>query len=81
MIDVVLVSGHDSSPSFRLDAPSVSPTTDNRSWLPDWEDAPMASNNVTDPESVEPTDLQSTKSVDDQLIDELVGRSQAEVCN
>nr|WP_268246523.1 hypothetical protein [Streptomyces xantholiticus] len=41
----------------------------------------MASNNVTDPESVEPTDLQSTKSVDDQLIDELVGRSQAEVCN
>ncbi|MGX1480886.1 UNVERIFIED_CONTAM: transposase-like protein [Streptomyces canus] len=38
----------------------------------------MTSENVTEPGSVESDEPQSAKSVDDQLIDELVGRAQAE---
>nr|WP_245936511.1 hypothetical protein [Streptomyces cahuitamycinicus] len=38
----------------------------------------MTSNNVTEAESVEPSEAAPAKSVDDQLIDELVGRAQAE---
>src|SRR5437016_10356056 len=38
----------------------------------------MTSDNVTEPESVGSTEHQSAKSVDNQLIDELVGRAQAE---
>src|SRR6187551_3392534 len=41
------------------------------------EDASMTSNNVTEPEAVEPSETPA-KSLDDQLIDELVGRAQAE---
>jgi transposase-like protein len=42
------------------------------------EDASMTSNNVTDVESVEPSGAAPSKSVDNQLIDELRGRAQAE---
>lgn len=42
------------------------------------EDASMTSSNVTETESDEPSEAASVKSVDDRLIDELVGRSQAE---
>lgn len=38
----------------------------------------MTSKNVTEAESVEPSEAASAKSVDDRLIDELVGRAQAE---
>ncbi|WP_254390847.1 IS256 family transposase [Streptomyces sp. AC550_RSS872] len=38
----------------------------------------MTSENVSESETVEPTKAASTKAVDDQLIDELVGRAQAE---
>ena len=38
----------------------------------------MTSNNMTEAESVEPSEAAPAKSVDDQLIDELVGRAQAE---
>ncbi|MEV8311109.1 IS256 family transposase, partial [Streptomyces flavidovirens] len=38
----------------------------------------MTSNNVTEVESVEPSEAVPAKSVDDRLIDELVGRAQAE---
>ncbi|MCX4734673.1 transposase [Streptomyces sp. NBC_01363] len=38
----------------------------------------MTSNNVTEAESVEPSETVPAKSVDDRLIDELVGRAQAE---
>jgi transposase-like protein len=38
----------------------------------------MASENVTEPETTETAVPQPSKSVDDQLIDELVGRAQAE---
>lgn len=42
------------------------------------EDASMTSKNVTEDESVEPTEQTSSKSVDDRLIDELVARAQAD---
>jgi hypothetical protein len=42
------------------------------------EDASMTSNNVTEAESGEPSEAAPVKSVDDRLIDELVGRAQAE---
>jgi putative transposase len=42
------------------------------------EDASMTSENVSTSEAVEPTKAVSAKAVDDQLIDELVGRAQAE---
>src|SRR5438128_2219613 len=42
------------------------------------EDASMTSDNVTEVEPGEPSEAASAKSVDDQLIDELVGRAQAE---
>ncbi len=38
----------------------------------------MTSNNVSGAEPVEPSETASSKSVDDRLIDELVGRAQAE---
>lgn len=38
----------------------------------------MTSDNVTEAESVEPSEAVPAKSVDDRLIDELVGRAQAE---
>lgn len=38
----------------------------------------MTSNNVTEAEPVEPSGAAPSKSVDDRLIDELVGRDQAE---
>ncbi len=38
----------------------------------------MTSENVTEAESVEPSEVVPAKSVDDRLIDELVGRAQAE---
>lgn len=38
----------------------------------------MTSNNMTEAESVEPSEAAPAKSVDDQLTDELVGRAQAE---
>lgn len=38
----------------------------------------MTSNNVTEAETVEPSEAGPAKSVDDRLIDELVGRAQAE---
>lgn len=38
----------------------------------------MTSENVSESETVEPTKAASAKAVDDQLIDELVGRAQAE---
>lgn len=38
----------------------------------------MTSNNVTEAETVEPSEPVPPKSVDDRLIDELVGRAQAE---
>ncbi|MFJ8201075.1 hypothetical protein [Streptomyces sp. NPDC096152] len=38
----------------------------------------MTSENVTEPVTTKVAVLQSSKSVDDQLIDELVGRTQAE---
>ncbi|MGY3676389.1 hypothetical protein ACVWXU_000012 [Streptomyces sp. TE33382] len=38
----------------------------------------MTSANVTEAESVEPSEVALLKSVDDRLIDELVGRAQAE---
>lgn len=38
----------------------------------------MTSENVSDSEAAEPTKAASAKAVDDQLIDELVGRAQAE---
>ncbi|MFF8925499.1 IS256 family transposase [Streptomyces koyangensis] len=38
----------------------------------------MTSNNVTEAEPVEPSETAPSKSVDDRLIDELVGRAQAE---
>ncbi|MFF0515474.1 transposase [Streptomyces sp. NPDC004250] len=38
----------------------------------------MTSENVTEPESVETSEPQLSRAVDDQLIDELVGRAQAE---
>ncbi|MFE4694948.1 hypothetical protein ACFRH6_33470 [Streptomyces sp. NPDC056749] len=41
------------------------------------EDASMTSGNVTEVESDEPSEAASVKSVDDRLIDELVGRAQA----
>ncbi|MEK8145138.1 transposase [Streptomyces sp. M10(2022)] len=42
------------------------------------EDASMTSENVTEAETVEVSEAVSAKSVDDRLIDELVGRAQAE---
>jgi putative transposase len=42
------------------------------------EDASMTSENVSESEAVEPTKAVSAKAVDDQLIDELVGRARAE---
>src|ERR1700761_7722654 len=42
------------------------------------EDASMSSENVAEPEAVEPSKTVPAKAVDDQLIDELVGRAQAE---
>jgi hypothetical protein len=42
------------------------------------EDASMTSDNVTVAEPVEPSEAAPAKSVDDRLIDELVGRAQAE---
>jgi transposase-like protein len=42
------------------------------------EDASMTSDNVTEVEPGEPSEAASAKSVDDRLIDELVGRAQAE---
>jgi hypothetical protein len=42
------------------------------------EDASMTSDNVTEVESVESSEAASAKAVDDGLIDELVGRAQAE---
>jgi hypothetical protein len=42
------------------------------------EGASMTSENVTDPKSVESAEAVSAKAVDDQLIDELVHRAQAE---
>ncbi|MFJ8406433.1 transposase, partial [Streptomyces microflavus] len=42
------------------------------------EDASVTSNNVTKAEPVEPSETVPSKSVDDRLIDELVGRAQAE---
>jgi hypothetical protein len=42
------------------------------------EDASMTSENVSGSEAVEPTKGVSAKAVDVQLIDELVGRAQAE---
>src|SRR5215208_6077869 len=42
------------------------------------EDASMTSENVSESEAVEPAKGVSVKAVDDQLIDELVGRAQAE---
>jgi hypothetical protein len=42
------------------------------------EDASMTSNNMPEAESVELSEAAPAKSVDDQLIDELVGRAQAE---
>jgi hypothetical protein len=41
------------------------------------EDASMTSDNMTEAEPVGPSEA-PTKSVDDRLIDELVGRAQAE---
>jgi len=38
----------------------------------------MTSNNVTETEPVEPSETAPSKFVDDRLIDELVGRAQAE---
>ncbi|CAL9623944.1 hypothetical protein SUDANB43_05879 [Streptomyces sp. enrichment culture] len=38
----------------------------------------MTSENVTEPESLETSEPQPSRAVDDQLIDELVGRAQAE---
>ncbi|WP_456300732.1 transposase, partial [Streptomyces poriticola] len=38
----------------------------------------MTSENVTEPESAETPEPQPSRAVDDQLIDELVGRAQAE---
>lgn len=38
----------------------------------------MTSHNVTEAEPVEPSETAPSKSVDDWLIDELVGRAQAE---
>ena len=38
----------------------------------------MTSENVSESETLEPTKAASAKAVDDQLIDELVGRAQAE---
>ncbi|MFG2730621.1 hypothetical protein [Streptomyces canus] len=38
----------------------------------------MTSENVSESKAVEPTKAASPKTVDDQLIDELVGRAQAE---
>ncbi|MFJ5819608.1 transposase, partial [Streptomyces sp. NPDC093108] len=38
----------------------------------------MTSNNVPEVETVEPSEAVPSKSVDDRLIDELVGRAQAE---
>ncbi|MFI5775092.1 transposase, partial [Streptomyces sp. NPDC051658] len=38
----------------------------------------MTSDNVTEVETVEPSEAAPAKSVDDRLIDELVGRAQAE---
>ncbi len=38
----------------------------------------MTSNNVTEAETVEPSEAAPSKSLDDRLIDELVGRAQAE---
>ncbi|MEV6183335.1 transposase [Streptomyces sp. NPDC052015] len=38
----------------------------------------MTSDNMPEAESVEPSEAAPAKSVDDQLIDELVGRAQAE---
>ncbi|WUJ19172.1 hypothetical protein OHS70_36870 [Streptomyces sp. NBC_00390] len=38
----------------------------------------MTSNNVTEAESVELSEAAPAKSVDDRLIDELVGRAQTE---
>ncbi|MFF4229390.1 hypothetical protein [Streptomyces sp. NPDC001820] len=37
----------------------------------------MTSNNMPEPETVEVAEPQSVEAVDDQLIDELVGRAQA----
>src|SRR3954469_8587498 len=42
------------------------------------EDASMTSENVSGSEAVEPVTAVQAKAVDDQLIDELVGRAQAE---
>ncbi|MEV6549173.1 hypothetical protein AB0M57_10705 [Streptomyces sp. NPDC051597] len=42
------------------------------------EDASMPSENVSESETAEPGRAASVKAVDDQLIDELVGRAQAE---
>lgn len=44
------------------------------------EDASMSSDNVTEAEPVEPSEAAPSKSADNRLIDELVGRAQAEVC-
>jgi putative transposase len=42
------------------------------------EDAPMTSENVAEPKTAEAAAAAPAKTVDDQLIDELVGRAQAE---
>jgi hypothetical protein len=42
------------------------------------EDASMTSENVSESADVQPTKAVSASAVDDQLIDELVGRAQAE---
>jgi hypothetical protein len=42
------------------------------------EDASMTSENVAEHEGVEPAAAVSAKAVDDQLIEELVSRAQAE---
>ncbi|GEM_PF-3746849 len=41
----------------------------------------MTSNNVTEPENVEAAEPLSAKSVDDQLIDELVGGPRPRACS
>jgi hypothetical protein len=42
------------------------------------EDAPMTSDEVAEAKATKPVELTPSKSVDDRLIDELVGRAQAE---
>jgi putative transposase len=44
------------------------------------EDASMTSNNVPEVETVEPSEAVPSKSVDDRLIDELVGGLRPRAC-